>query len=157
MKYKKEKERAEKYAPKPVKKNIPKSSPLVQDFNRIKGKGLIKLFETADLIELRGRPFTDFSNLVVLERLHGIKFLEKYENQVACQDFISATGDYFFSEFVKSKLERANFIGILNDRTTDAATIEPEVLFVSFLDPDNYEPCLSFLKVAELESQDAQG
>ena len=31
-------------------------------------KGLIKLFEIAYLIALRGRPFTDFSNLVELER-----------------------------------------------------------------------------------------
>ena len=122
-----------------------------------KEKGLIKLFEIAYLIALRGRLFTDFSNLGELERLHCIKFLEKYENRVACQDFISATGDYPFSEFVKSKLERANFIGILNDRTGDAATIEQEVLHVTFLDPETYKPCLTFLKVAELESQDAQG
>ena len=121
-----------------------------------KEKGLIKLFEIAYLIALGGRLFTNFSNLVELERLHCVKF-EKYENQVACQDFISATGDYLFSEFVKSKLERANFIGILNDRTGDAATIEQEVLHVTFLDPETYKPCLTFLKVAELESQDAQG
>lgn len=79
-------------------------------------KDLIKLFEVAYLIALKGRPFTNFSNLS--------KFLEKYENRVACQDFISATGDYFFSESVKSKLEHANVIGILNDGTADAATIE---------------------------------
>ena len=76
---------------------------------------------------------------------------------MACQDFISATGDYFFSEFVKSKLERANFISILNNRTTDAATIEQEILYVTFLDPDTYEPCIAFLEVAELESKNAQG
>ena len=75
---------------------------------------------------------------------------------MACQDFISAT-DYFFSEFVKSKLERANFISILNNRTTDAATIEQEILYVTFLDPDTYEPCIAFLEVAELESKNAQG
>ena len=64
-----------------------------------------------------------------LERLHGIKFLEKYENRVDCQDFISATGDYFFSE-------HTNLIDNLNDETTDAATIEQEVLYVTFLAPD---------------------
>ena len=85
-----------------------------------------------------------------LERLHGVKFIENCENRVACQDFISATGDNFFSEFVKSKLEHANFIGILNDGTTDAATIEQEVLYVTFLDPGTYEPCLAFLKVFKM-------
>ena len=49
-------------------------------------------------------------------------------NRVACQDFISATEDNFSSEVVKPKLERINFISILNDRTTDATTIEQEVL-----------------------------
>ena len=66
------KERGEKYAPKPVKKSIPKYSPLVQGFNQMKEveeKGLI----IAYLIALRGRQCTDFFNL--MERLHGIKFL----------------------------------------------------------------------------------
>ena len=67
-----------------------------------------------------------------------------YKNQVACQYFISATGNYFFSEFVKSKLEHTNFIGILNYGTTDAATIGQEVLYVTFLNLDTYETCLAF-------------
>ena len=154
------KERGGKRAPKPMKITIPISSPLLQGFNRMKEgeeKSLIKLFEIAYLIAIRGRPLTNFSNLVKSEKLHSIKFLKKYKNWVACQDFISATGDYFFSEFVRSKLECTNFIGIWNDRTIDAATIEQEVLYVTFLDPDTYKPCLTFLKVAELESQDTQG
>ena len=61
------------------------------------------------------------------ERLHDVKFLEKYENRVACENFISATGDYFFSEFVKSRLE-PGFIGFLNDGTLDTFTTEQEVL-----------------------------
>ena len=80
----------------------------MQGFNQMKEgkeKGLIKLFEIAYLIALRGRLFTGFSNLVELVRLHSIKLLENYKNQVAYQDFISATGDYLFSEIVKSKLE----------------------------------------------------
>ena len=122
-----------------------------------KEKGLTKLFKIAYLIALRGRLCTNFSNLMELEGLHGEKFLEKYKNQVACQDFISDTGDYFFTLLFKSKLEHANFIGIWNDRTNDAATIGQEVLYVTFLDPDTFQPCSAFLKVAELESQDAQG
>ena len=52
----------------------------MKGFNRMKEgkeKGLIKLFEIAFLIALRGRLFTDFSNLMELQRLHSIKFLEK--------------------------------------------------------------------------------
>ena len=96
------------------------------------------LFEIAYLIVLSS------STLVEQKRSHGLKFPEKYQNQVACQYCISATGDYFFSEFLKLKLEHTNFIGILNDGTTDAAAIEQEVLYVTFLDLDTYEPCLAF-------------
>ena len=74
----KAKERSEKYAPKPVKITIPKSSPLVQGFNQMKEgkeKGLIKLFEIAYLIALRGRPFTSFFNVVELEIELPVKIL----------------------------------------------------------------------------------
>ena len=42
----------------------------------------------------------------------------------------------FSSEFVKSKLERINSIDMLNDGTTDATTIEQEVLYVTFPNSD---------------------
>ena len=53
---------------------------------------------------------------------------------------------------------RTNSIGVLNDRTLDAATVEQEVIYVSYLDPDNFEPSVIFLTAAELkESQGASG
>ena len=62
-----------------------------------------------------------------------------------------------FKKDVKKKVLRTNFTGVLNDGTTDAA-IEEQVIYVTFLDPDNFEPRLTCLTAAELnESQDAQG
>ena len=43
------------------------------------------------------------------------------------RNFISAIGDYFFLEFVKSRLERG-LIGFLNDWALDTSTTEQEVL-----------------------------
>ena len=87
-----------------------------------------------------------------------MKFLEKYEHRNSCREFIDYTSDYLFNKDVKNKLLRTSFIGVLNDGTTDAAIVEQEVIYVTFLDPDNFEPCLIFLTVAELnKSQDAQG
>ena len=86
-----------------------------------------------NLIALKGRPFTNFSKLVEVERLLNVKFLEKYENRVARQDFSSTTGDCFFSQFVKSKLECTNFITIINNRKTDATTFEQDVLLTDTL------------------------
>ena len=68
-----------------MKKTIPKSFPLMQSFNQMKEgeeKGLIKLFEIAYVPSVRGRPFTDFSNLVEFERLYGMKVLEKYKTEL---------------------------------------------------------------------------
>ena len=36
-----------------------------------------------------------------------------------------------------------NFTGVLNDGKTDTAIVEQEVICY-LLDPDNFEPCLSF-------------
>ena len=42
--------------------------------------GLIKLFQVASLIALKGRSFSDYSLLLDFEKIHGVKFLEKYEH-----------------------------------------------------------------------------
>ena len=42
--------------------------------------GLIKLFQIASLIALKGRSFSDYSLLLDFEKIHGAKFLEKYEH-----------------------------------------------------------------------------
>ena len=42
---------------------------------RVKEKqALIKLHDFAYYIALKGRPFTDFKDLIDLEKLHGVKF-----------------------------------------------------------------------------------
>ena len=64
--------------------------------------------------------------------------------------------DYLFQVDVKEKVSRANFIAILTDGTTDAAIIEQEVIYLLYLDPDNFVPRLSFFTVSELhQGQDA--
>ena len=112
----------------------------------------------AYLIALKGRPFSDYSSLLELEKTHGVKFLEKYDHRNSCREFIDYTCDYLFNKDVKNKLLRTNLIGVPNDGTTDATIVEQEVIYAIFLDPDNFEPGLTFLTVAELtKSQDAQG
>ena len=87
-----------------------------------------------------------------------MKFLGKYEHRNSCIEFIDCTSDYLFNKDVKNELLGTNFIAVLNDGTTDPAIAEQEVIYVTFLDPDNFEPRLTFSTVAKLnESQDAQG
>ena len=57
---------------------------------------------------------------------------------------------------VKEKVSRANFIAILTDGTTDAVITEQEVIYLLYLDPDNFVSRLSFFTVSELhQGQDA--
>ena len=118
--------------------------------------GLIKLFEKAYLIALKETSFSDCSSL---QKIHEVKFLEKYKNRNSCREFIDYTKDYFPNKDVKNELLRTNFIGILNDGPADKATVEQEVICITFLNPNNFESSLTFFTISELfkESQDAPG
>lgn len=61
--------------------SIPKNS-VLKEFTQMQATenaGLIKQFEVAYLTALKGRPFSDFSSLLELEKIYRVKFLEKYE------------------------------------------------------------------------------
>ena len=107
------------------------------------------------LVALNERPFSDYSSLLELEKLHKVKFIEKYEHRNSCGEFINYTRDYLFSKYVKNKLLRTNFIGVLNDGTTDEAIVEQEVIHFTFQDPNNFEPHLTVTEFNK--SKDAQG
>lgn len=51
--------------------------------------GLIKLFQIASLIALKGRSFSDYSSLLDFEKIHGVKFLEKYEHGNSWRELIN--------------------------------------------------------------------
>ena len=51
-------------------------------------ESLHKLFEVAYLTAKKGRPFTDYHDLIELEKLHGVKFDVTYDNKNACADLI---------------------------------------------------------------------
>ena len=46
---------------------------------------------------------------------------------------------------------------MLADGATDAACIEKEVIYILFVDPDDFKASLAFLSLKSVESQDAQG
>ena len=96
----------------------------------------------AYLIVLKGRLFSDYSPPLELEKINGMKFLEKYEHRYYWKEFIDYTSDYLFNKDVRNKLLRTNFIGVLNDETTDTAILEQKVIYVTFLNPFTFEPRL---------------
>ena len=109
--------------PKHVVQSVPEDSAIASGLQKMGEKersGLKKLMDVAYFIALKGRPFTDFKDLIELEKLHDVKFdTSAYENESACRDFIKSTASYLFDIDVRKKLTRVNFIAILVDGTTD--------------------------------------
>ena len=58
---------------------------------------------------------------------------------------------------MKNKLLRANFVSVLCDGSTDSSSLEKELTYVVFVDPDTFFPCCTFFALKEPVSQDAKG
>ena len=97
-------------------------------------EALVKLYDIAHYIAVKRRAFTDFEDLVELEKLHGVKFQSGlYENESGCKDFIKSIAEYFFKQDIYSKLVSVNFIVVLCDGTTDASIIVYVFLFTQIV------------------------
>ena len=105
--------------PKQVKLDIPKNSIIavgIRKMSENERAGLKKLFDIAHYIAVKGRPFTDFEDLIELEKSHGVKFdTSSYENESACREFIKSIATYLFDIDIREKLLKVDFIAILID------------------------------------------
>ena len=120
---------------------------------------ILRLFDIAYLIAFKGRPHSDFTDIIELEKLHGVRFFSNsvYEKDMGCKIFIHFAAKALFEKEVKDKIKTANFITVLADGAADAALIEKEVVYILFVDPDEFKPSLEFLSLKSVASQDAQG
>ena len=89
--------------------------------------------------------------------MHGVKYRVRYDNINSCVEFIKCINDGIFDKKVKQKLKRANFVTVLCDGSTDSAIVEKECIYVLFVDPDTFEPTMSFFSLKDVPSQDATG
>ena len=121
-------------------------------------EALIKLYEIVHGIVVKGGAFTDFEDLIELEKLHRVKFQSGlYENESGCKDSIKSIAEYFFKQDIYGKLVRVNFIVVCNE-TTDANITEQGVVYVFSVDPDSMQPTLEFFEcLGHDNSQDAIG
>ena len=88
-------------------------------------EALVKLYDIAHYIAVKGRAFTDFEDFIELDKFHRVKFQSgSYENESGCKDFIKSIAEYFFKQAMYSKLVRVNFIAILCDETTNPSITE---------------------------------
>ena len=159
-------ENAEKLGEKHKKKPIPAENTPVGESIRNTGKltenqqeRLEKLFHIAYHVALRGRPYTDFVHELEIQKLHKVEFFKtkSYENESACRDFINFCSTSIFEETVRKKLVNSNFISILCDGSTDSSVVEKECIYVLFVDPETFQPNISFFSLRNVPSQDVVG
>ena len=79
-----------------------------------------KLFHNAYFIASKGRLYTDFSDLVELEKLHEVKFVSSgsYANETAYKDFISFCSKSIFDANIRDKFDCTSFTSVLCDGST---------------------------------------
>ena len=117
-----------------------------------------KLFHVAYSVAKRGRPYTDFTDIIELEKLHNVKFFPgSYENESVRRDFLNSCANLIFNEEVKEKLLKTNFINILCDGSTDSSVIEKKCIYVQFVEPSSMKINVALLSLQDLPSQDASG
>ena len=131
----------------------PSNAPIVQGITNIgrltpeERSAMQNLFDIAYLLAYKGRPYSDFTDLVDIEKLHGVKFMpgNVYENDMGCKLFVHFAAKALYDSEVKERVKRANFVTVLCDGATDAACIEKEVIYILFVDPDEFKATLGFL------------
>ena len=129
-----------------ITQTIPPGSAIREVFKKMSLNEQFALRKFAYLIALKGHAFTDFKDLIELEKIHEVKFQAGlYEN-----DFIFAIAEYFYNKQILQKLKSVNFIAILCAGSTDKGIVEQEVLYLIFTDPET----LTFFEV--IVPQDSQ-
>ena len=73
------------------------------------------------------------------------------------QIIYSCSSRALYEKELKGKIKRTNFLSLLIDGATDVAVAEKEVIYVLFVDPDDFKPTVAFLSLKSVASQDYQG
>ena len=99
----------------------PSDAPIVQGIVNIgqltpdERSAMQNLFDIAYLLAYKGRPYSDFTDLVDIEKLHGVKFMlgNVYENDMGCKLFIHFAAKALYEREVKEKVKTANFVTVM--------------------------------------------
>ena len=152
--YDEAKERGETY-----RLDIPTDALIAQGFKRMRqteSEGLQRLFDVAYYVATKGRPLSDFESLI--ENYTVFLFtVRNMKTEMLVETSYSRYPIIYFKWTSKRKYHELILLrSYITDGTTDAAIIEQEVIYLLYLDPDNFVPRLSFFTVSELhQSQDA--
>lgn len=116
---------------------------------------IVKLIEAAYLLGKEELPFSKFSSIVNLEKLHGVDLGTTYLNRLAAKAFTMSIG-HVMIESVKEELKQALYVSLMTDGSTDASVKEKELVFVRFIRHDG-SCCMRLLGLRDIASATAAG
>lgn len=94
---------------------------------------MVKLFDICYHIAKHELPFTFYPFLAKLEKRHGVELGFTYQNPVQAHTFTE-----FLAEDIRDKVDeavqKARYISILIDGSTDRSTSEKELMYVKYLE-----------------------
>lgn len=126
------------------------------DLERTKRK-----FEVAYFVAKNTLPFTKYQEVLKLEEKHGVDIGKSYRTDMKCAEFVNAIGTEMKDQLAENLLQ-AKFLGTLSDGSTDSATIEDEVVYATYFDPqphgkDTVEVKTCFIGLKSLKTASAVG
>lgn len=133
------------------------TTPIEKGFQKADEKALIKmdkLFRTAYYIAKNERPFTDFKDLLQLQKINGLDVGETYFTNKAAKEFVSNITEVLFDE-LKKLLHDADYFSVFCDGSTDRTETDKEIVMVKVL--KKYYPVMVFVSLEEPPNTKAPG
>ena len=90
------------------------------------------LFNTAYYVAKRERPYTDFEHLCQLQVKNGLDLGNTYMNDHACHSFVHFEAEVLRAK-LKDEIQKADFISVLSDTSTDVSNTEQEIVYVRMI------------------------
>ena len=98
---------------------------------------------------------TRFEKLCSLQEKNGVEIGKNYRNNHACKDFTSSIAETLKSESA-NQIEKARFISILSDGSTDKGVIEQEIVYVRYVNSQGHVST-KLADIVDLEYGNAKG
>ena len=132
-------------------------TPLEKGFQKADEKTLIrmdKLFRTVYYLVKNERPFTDFKDLLQLQKCNGLEMGETYFTDKAAKDFACVIADVYFND-LKELLHGADYFSVFCDGSTDRSETDKELIMIKIL--KKHYPNMLFLSFEEPPTTKAPG
>jgi hypothetical protein len=123
--------------------------------DQVRYANMRKMFNTAAYVAKKERPYSDFPDLVELQKINGIKMGVTYSNDKACRDFIRHIAKDLREKKTKTPLHTSPVCSILLDSSADMSNTENANFYVRYFDPNQLVAKTEFFGIEKMSASDA--